>query len=83
MDRIKEIAWTEKLPPNEQVSYDYVIGITPFGRFLITWKGWKEDDAFCIDESPWGEWIYGGSSLEGAKDVCKTEYETLIRACLI
>lgn len=52
------IQWT--LNGNKTCGYDNWVGETPFGRILITWKGWKEDPVACIEEFP-GQWpnIYG------------------------
>jgi hypothetical protein len=38
---IKPLIWTDEQKSNDEISYNHVIAETPFGRFLITWKGWK------------------------------------------
>lgn len=63
---VKPLVWTSPAPPNEMVRYDHVIAETPFGRFLITWKGWKESDSPTIDETPWGEWGGAFTTVEQA-----------------
>ena len=52
------IKWT--LNGDKHCGYNNWLGETPFGRILITWKGWKEIHDACVDEFP-GELpaIYG------------------------
>ena len=54
------IRWTEEREANQEVSYNHIIGETQFGRFVLTWKGWKEDPFHGIgfDETPWGDVVY-------------------------
>jgi hypothetical protein len=88
---IKPIEWSEEFPSCEEVRYNHVIGSTPLGRFLITWKGWKEDGdkGFSIDEAPWDnfssptDYLVGGYDLEETKKVCEDAFIAKITACLI
>lgn len=47
------ITWSEHQKPNKDTRYDHVIGETPFGRFVIAWRGWKEHDTFDVVNIPW------------------------------
>lgn len=68
------LQWSEIGEPCEEVRYHHVTAHTPFGRFLITWKGWKKYDAPTIDESPWGD-LYGNfTTVEEAKAWAEQEY---------
>ena len=60
MDDLK-LKWSNDLPPSEDCHYNHSICNTPFGRFLLTWKGWKPKGSGGIgfDETPWGEAWYG------------------------
>jgi len=70
-----DIKWSEETPPNDSCSYDHVIGETVFGRFLLTWKGWKEYPEYGFDETPWNEVIYDGwDSVEDAKHWAEVEF---------
>jgi len=67
---MKPLVWTEQRKPNNDCSYNHCIAETPFGRFLLTWKGWKEQpaDSMGFDETPWGDVWYGyWGSVEGAQ----------------
>ena len=54
--KIKPIEWSGEIDSNKECGYTHAIGTTPLGRFLITWKGWKEVDykGIGIDENPIG-----------------------------
>ena len=78
---ISALKWSEEREPNDEVSYDHVKAETPFGRFLITWKGWKDHDSPTVDETPWGDYWDSFCSVEDAKEACFKEYKARIRAC--
>ena len=71
---IPKLLWSEERQPNEHVPYNHVTANTPFGRFLITWKGWKKWSDPTIDETPWGVFGGIGTSLEEAKEIAEKEY---------
>ena len=75
------LIWTENLPPNEECRYDHCKADTPFGRFLITWKSWKQCDSPTVDETPWGDFWSAFESIERAKEDCQKEYEKRLRDC--
>ena len=64
---VPPLAWTVHMQPNESCRYNHTSAETPFGRFLITWKGWKEHDDPAIDETPWGEFEGAFYSVEEAQ----------------
>ena len=53
-----KLNWSTPSPPNEKYHYDHTIAETPFGRFLLTWKGWKDNPGYGFDETPWNEIEY-------------------------
>jgi hypothetical protein len=56
--------------------------VTPFGRFLLTWKGWKDEPSYGFDETPWGEVEYHGwNSVEEAQEWAAQEMERHIDKC--
>ena len=67
------LEWKE-YAPHQFCNYNHAIAETPFGDFLITWKGWKERPMFTVDETPWGDWIGPYSRLEIAKEECEYEF---------
>lgn len=85
MAAIKKIQWTEPRKANNQVRYDHVIGKTPIGDILITWKSWKSNDDYCVDESPWYALeAYGfmvSASLEELKAQCQSAFEKYVDSC--
>lgn len=81
--KVKPLSWSEPQAPNSEISYDHVFAETPFGRILITWKGWKENPSFDVDESPWPDNFKAFFSLEEAKMVIEKEFCNRLLACLL
>jgi hypothetical protein len=78
----KPLEWSKQFEPTEEIRYNHVIADTPFGRFLITWKGWKLYDSCVVDETPWGDWYAAFNSLDEAKQACSDEFNRLLKSCL-
>lgn len=68
------LTWTKQSPPTDSVPYDHVIAETKFGRILITWKGWKDHPAPCVDEHPVAGYFYAGDDLEDAKRAAENAF---------
>lgn len=79
---IAPLKWSDPAKPSSECYYDHVIAETPFGRFLITWKSWKDCDAPTIDETPWGDYFGVGADVDDAKTMAEAEYQKRILACL-
>lgn len=82
---VKPLAWTDESAPTESCRYNHVEAMTPFGRFGITWKGWKGDDWPTVDEVPWEGYdsTFGPyPTLEDAKAACEKEFARRINECL-
>lgn len=78
----KSLNWTPELQPNEDCRYNHFTADTPFGRFLITWKGWKKYDDPVAEETPWGEFYHPhASTLEQAKVNCEQEFTRRLMLC--
>jgi hypothetical protein len=75
------LQWTDNMPPSEACRYDHCIAETPFGRFLITWKGWKEYDSPTVDETPWGDWYAAFNSVDDAKAACQQGMNERLARC--
>jgi hypothetical protein len=81
------LTWSENFPPNNECSYDHCYSVTPFGRFLLTWKSWKnepwQDMGITFDDTPWGEFFVGGwRTIEQAKAAAQAEFSTRVGLCL-
>ena len=72
--------WSRPAEPDLTNGYSHVTAETPFGRFLITWKGWKDYDAPAVDETPWGGYWNAFATVAGAKRACETTYNDLLAA---
>ena len=62
--------------------YNNLSCMTPFGRILVTWKGWKEPNNwdFSIDEHPVSSAIgYVGGSPEETKEMAESKYIDALR----
>ena len=79
---VKPLKWTEERGLNSDIAYNHVISVTPFGRFVISWKGWKDNPTYCIEETPWLE--YGGvaNTLDDAKYKANCMLCERVLACL-
>lgn len=76
---MEKLFWTEQRKPNNECSYDHCISETRFGRFLLTWKGWKEHKGYAFDETPWGEfWCDGWDSIEEAKKAAEDKFLEIV-----
>ena len=69
------LQWTDNTPPCEECRYDHCTAETPFGRFLISWKSWKQFDSPTVDETPWGDWYGAFNSVDAAKAACQREMD--------
>lgn len=59
--------WSEVSAPKRDVSfYTHIIAETPFGKFKIEWKSWKENDSYSIMLD--GQYIGDEFELEYAKE---------------
>ena len=69
------LQWTDNNPPCEECRFDHCTAETPFGRFLISWKSWKQFDSPTVDETPWGDWYGAFNSVDAAKAACQKELD--------
>ena len=83
LDITVSLEWTAPNVPNNDCRYNHCISETPFGRFLLTWKGWRKDDPeYGFDKTPWGVIEYHGwSTVEDAQEWAAQEMGRRIRAC--
>jgi len=51
--------------------YGVCTASTPFGRFLITWRGWGLSRDAAVEETPWGAPLGVYSTLQGAQAACE------------
>ena len=80
-DTPKPLVWTEPSPPTDEIRYHHTIANTPFGRFVITWKGWKEYESSTVDETPWGDYWTACHSVEQGKRICEAEFAHRLKEC--
>jgi hypothetical protein len=76
------LKWSDEKPPNENCPYDHCTAETPFGRVLITWKGWKPRYATAVtaDETPFSGYFGCWNSVEEAKAQIQAEYNRRLTA---
>lgn len=73
-----KLAWSDPQPPKAGVcSYDNCHADTPFGRYQIEWKSWKDYPGYTV-EAPWA-WIGTEDTLDGAKLSAQADFETRVR----
>lgn len=68
--------WSEPAPPDDTCYYHHTRAQTPFGDFLLTWKGWKDKPDYGFDETPWclfGGEYHGWNSIQEAQDWAEKE----------
>lgn len=78
---IKPLVWSEFFPPDEHHHNNYCIAETPLGRFLISWKSWKDNQTFVVKETPWGEWGVVFGSLQEAKENAENNWQKKLKEC--
>lgn len=84
ISELRPIEWSEEQEPDAECWYNHVIGATPLGDFLITWKGCKENPSFDVDEVPfYTRMLPSADSLEEAKKICQDEYFSKLNSCLL
>lgn len=76
------LQWTDVQDPCPECRYHHVSAETPFGRFLITWKGWKKYDPPSVDISPWESWVGCYNTVEEAKEACEVAWERSVINCI-
>jgi hypothetical protein len=79
---IKPLQWSIRYKPNSDIRYDHVIANTAFGRFLITWKSWKELNEAAIEETPWGGYMSETGAVEELKQIAEQEWQKRILSCI-
>ncbi len=83
VDRRVSLEWSEHRTPNDGCHYNHTKAETPFGPFLLTWKGWKDYPAYGFDETPWGDVEYHDwNTVEEAQEWAAQEMGRRIDACL-
>ena len=83
--KLLPLKWSEDRPPSQEVQYDHSIAETPIGKFLLTWKSWKEpyDRGIGFDETPWGVWYAGWSTTEQAKAAAEAELARRMQSMIV
>lgn len=79
---IKPLQWSVRYKPNSDIRYDHVIANTAFGKFLITWKGWKETNDAEIEETPWGGYMSDMGTVEELKQIAEQEWQKRLLSCI-
>lgn len=79
--KVRPIEWGEEQQPNKECGYNHVIGKSPLGDILVTWKGWKDDPYYSTDDWVFGH--FGGDSLDEAKQAIQSAYDKIVLSCVI
>jgi uncharacterized protein (DUF2126 family) len=77
---VKALVWSVPSPPNTYCSYDHTFADTPFGRYQIEWKGWKDHPSYGTEFA--GQYIGDENSLDAARASAQADYEARITAAL-
>lgn len=81
MNKVRLIEWGEEQPANKDCHYNHVVGKSPLGDIVITWKGWKDDPYYFTDD--WAFGFFGGYSLDEAKQAIQAAYDKIVLSCVI
>lgn len=80
--RLVNLIWTPETPPNDSCHYHHTEAVTPFGKFILTWKGWKTYPDYGFDETPWdGIEYHGWNSVAEAQAWAAEEMAKRIDLC--
>jgi hypothetical protein len=79
---VRPLEWTAARKRDNACRYDHCIADTPFGRFLLSWKGWKAYPLYTADETPWNEWAGTWDTLDEAQRECEAEFARRLQLCL-
>ena len=80
--RVKPLVWSDESAPNDYCSYDHSFADTPFGRYQIEWKGWKDYPNFTIDFV--GNLLdqYPGNTLEDARAAAQAHFDAAVLSAI-
>lgn len=78
---VKALEWSPESKPNGYCSYNHTYADTPFGRYQIEWKGWKDRPSFSLDlgnesVSCWAD------TIDDARRIAQADYAARIRSAL-
>ena len=76
--RVKPLEWSEPQLPNDENRYDHMIGSGGVSPYLITWKSWKSEKAFCCERDEVGGWLAIGYTIDEAKTFCDEDHVSRI-----
>lgn len=80
--KVKKIEWSEEKEPDDDNRYNRVVGKSPIGEVIISWKGWK--NPIMYDLEPFGNYsscLWG--DLENAKQIIQEQHDSMIKECLV
>lgn len=80
--RVKPLEWSALSPPNVACHYNHTYADTPFGRYQIEWKGWKDHPSFTVELAGNHLAIYGGNTVERSRELVQADYEARILSAL-
>lgn len=73
-----KLTWTEPQAPGPDCPYDNTEAETPFGRYQITWKSWKDYPGFCIEFQ--NDFVTVESTLDDAKEAAQNDFDKRLTA---
>lgn len=82
--KFKLIEWCGPYSPSKKIPYDHLIGVTPIGKYVISWKSWKEYDYPTVDSTPFerDEFFGAFSSVAIAQLKCQGDFNARIESCI-
>lgn len=80
--KLKDIQWSEELPPDCLVRYTHSKGSHPLDGFIIEWVGWEDSIPYTLSNST-GCYFDVFFTLEEAKQAAQQYINNLIKECII
>jgi hypothetical protein len=80
---LKAFEWSDPSPPNDYCPYNHTFADTPFGRYQIEWKGWKDHPGFTIKLAGVMIDAYAGETVERARELAFDDFSARIAASFI
>lgn len=80
--KLKDIQWSEELPPDYLIRYNHIKGIHPIDGFTIEWKGWEDSITYTLSNST-DCYFDVFFTIEEAKQASQQYINNLIKECIL
>lgn len=79
---LKDISWSEELPPDCFIRYNHIKGSHPLDGFTIEWKGWEDSITYTLSNST-DCYFDAFFTIEEAKQAAQQYINNLIKECIL